>query len=48
MEPEVSLLCSQEPPLVPVLNQINLVRTIKSSLSKIHFNIIHPLKFWSS
>jgi hypothetical protein len=30
MEPEDSLPCSQEPPLVPILSQINPVHTIPS------------------
>jgi hypothetical protein len=39
MEPEGSLPCSQDPPLVPILSQINPIHTIPSYLSKIHFNI---------
>jgi hypothetical protein len=31
-------------PLVPVLSQINPIHTIPSYISKIHFNIIHPLR----
>jgi hypothetical protein len=43
MGPESLLLCSQEPPPpAPILSQINLIHTIPSYLSKIHFNIIHP------
>jgi hypothetical protein len=42
MEPEGSLPCSQDPPLVPVLSQIRRSHTTPSYLSKIHFNIILP------
>jgi hypothetical protein len=35
-------------PLVPILNQINLVYTIQSYFSKMHFNIILPPIFKSS
>jgi hypothetical protein len=45
MEPECSLPCSQNPPLVSVLSQINPVHTTPSYLSKIHFNIIHKPSF---
>jgi hypothetical protein len=38
------LPCSQEPPLVPILSQINPIHTIRSYRSKIHFNIVHPLR----
>jgi hypothetical protein len=34
MEPEGSLPCSQEPPLVSILSQINPINTIPSYLSK--------------
>jgi hypothetical protein len=30
------------PPLVPILSQINPIRTTPSHLSKVHFNITHP------
>jgi hypothetical protein len=40
--------CSQEPLLVPILNQIYLVHTIPSYLSKIYFNIVHPPTSWFS
>jgi hypothetical protein len=40
MEPEVSLQCPQEPPLVLILGQIELVINIPSYLSKINFNIV--------
>jgi hypothetical protein len=35
-------------PLVPVLSQINPVRTTTSYISKIHFDIIHLPTSWSS
>ena len=41
MEPEGSLLHSQEPPLVPILSQINPDHA-QSHSSEIHFNIILP------
>jgi hypothetical protein len=34
---------TKSPPLVPIPNQMNPVNTSMSKLSKIHFNIIHPL-----
>jgi hypothetical protein len=34
-------------PLVPILNQIDLVHTIQFCLSKIYFNILHPPMSWS-
>jgi hypothetical protein len=43
MEPEGSLLSSQE---VPILSQINPIHTILSYLSKIYFNIVHPPTSW--
>ncbi|KDR16625.1 hypothetical protein L798_09464 [Zootermopsis nevadensis] len=42
MEPEGSLPYSQEPALVPILNQRNPVHTTPSCFSKTHFNIIIP------
>jgi hypothetical protein len=48
MEPEGSLSCSQEPPLVPILSQINPIHTIPSYLSKIQFNKVRPPTSWSS
>jgi hypothetical protein len=49
MEPEGSVPCSQEPspPLVPILSLIDPVHTIPSHLSKIYFNIVHPLRGFS-
>jgi hypothetical protein len=43
MELEGSSPCSQGPPLVPILSQIDPVHTFPSHLSKIYFNIVHPL-----
>jgi hypothetical protein len=34
--------------LVPILSEISLFHTIPSSLSKIHFNIVHPPTSWYS
>jgi hypothetical protein len=48
MEPKGSLQCSQEPPPVPILSQINPIHTISPYLSKIHFNIVQPPTSWSS
>jgi hypothetical protein len=48
MEPEGSLTFSQEPPLVPILSQINPVHTNLNYLSKIYLNIIHPPTTWPS
>jgi hypothetical protein len=38
----------KNPSLVPILSQVNPVDTTPSYLSKIHFNIIHICKSWSS
>jgi hypothetical protein len=38
----------KSPPPVPILSQIDPVHTIPSYLSKINFNIVHPLTSWSS
>jgi hypothetical protein len=38
----------KSPPLVPILSQINPIHTIPSYLSKIRFNIVHPLTSRSS
>jgi hypothetical protein len=37
----------KSPPLVPILSQFDPVYTIRSYLSKIHFNIVHPPTSWS-
>jgi hypothetical protein len=36
------------PPIVPILNQINAVHATPSYFSKFHFNIIHPPLLLSS
>jgi hypothetical protein len=43
-EPEVHHRVHKSPPLVPILKQFDSVHTIPSYLSKIHFNIVHPLR----
>jgi hypothetical protein len=48
MEPECSILCSQEPSTGPNLNHMNPIHAISSYLSKIHSNIVHPPTWWSS
>jgi len=42
MEPECSLYCLQEPPLVPILSQMNSDRKFPSYFPKIHSNVILP------
>jgi hypothetical protein len=42
MEPDCSLPYSQEPPVVPIMSQINPVHAIQSYFSKFRFNIILP------
>jgi hypothetical protein len=38
----------KSPPRVPILSQINPIHTTPSYLPKVHFNIIHQPKSWSS
>jgi hypothetical protein len=42
MKPGSSLLCSQNPPLNPILSRLNPVHISASCFSKIHYNIIFP------
>jgi hypothetical protein len=46
--PKVRFRVHKNPPLVPIPSQIDPIYTIPSYLSKIHFNIVHPLTSWSS
>jgi hypothetical protein len=41
-KPKVHYRVHKNSPLLPMLNQIDPMRTIPSYLSKIHFNIVHP------
>jgi len=43
MEPEGSLLCSQEPATGPCLNQMTVVQILTSYFFEIHFKIIPHL-----
>jgi hypothetical protein len=47
MEPEGSISCPQEPSTGPYPEpyQSNPLHSIPSYISKIHFNIVHPLRF---
>jgi hypothetical protein len=40
MKPKYSLPCSQEPPLDPILSQMNPVYTLTPSSFQIHFSIV--------
>jgi hypothetical protein len=46
MEPKGLYRVHINPPLIPILSQINSIHTIPSYLSKIHFNIVHPPTPW--
>jgi hypothetical protein len=46
--PKVQYRVHKSRPLVPIMSHINLIYSIPSYLSKIHFNIVHPSTFWSS
>jgi hypothetical protein len=40
--PKVHYRAHKDPPLVPILSQIDSVNTIPSYLSQINFNVVHP------
>jgi len=42
MEPDGSLMCSQEPTTCPILSQMNPIHNLPPYLPKIHSNIIFP------
>jgi hypothetical protein len=48
MEPEGSLLCSQQPATGPYLSQMNAVHTFPPYFPEIHSNIIFPSTLTSS
>jgi hypothetical protein len=49
IEPDGSLPCSQDFPLVPILSQINPIHTIPSHPLKIRFNIVRLyLHHWNN
>jgi hypothetical protein len=46
--PEIRYHVHKSPPLVPILSHSQPIHTIPSYLTKINFNIVHPLTSWSS
>jgi hypothetical protein len=48
LNPQMNYYIHTSSPLVPVLSQNNPVHNSPLYLCKIHLNIIHPCKFWSS
>jgi hypothetical protein len=47
MELQGSIPCSQEPSTGPYPEHINPIQSIPFYISKIQFNIVHPLTSWS-
>jgi hypothetical protein len=47
LNPNVLYHVHKNPPLVPILSQIDAVHTTPSYLYKIHFNIMYPPTSWS-